>query len=526
MFRQRAGKSRRNPTEELISLARACVGVVVLLVAAGCASVPLDTPKEESVAIAETSGTAQARDVREWLGGRDDVNGFYPFVQGLDAFGARLRLIDAAEVSIDAQYFLIKPDDAGFTFIAKLLEAADRGVRVRFLIDDIFTSMDDVDLALLDVHPNVEVRIFNPISRKGVYGFNYIGHFKRLNRRMHNKSFIIDNQVAIVGGRNIAVEYFQLETTGEFLDFDMLAVGPIVREVSGEFDTYWNHKLAVPMSVVFDESDTAAIEAARVKLQQSMDDAGTSIYGKATTTPLMERLLADEISPFIAEGRLIADDPQKLLEKVSDEQKIVAREIREVLSEADDTIIIFTPYFIPRKGGIEYIRELRDKGLRIVVLTNSLATNNHTSVHSKYSSYRKDLLRAGVELYEARADAAKITTPEGETQLEKLTLHTKGIIIDDDTLFVGSLNLDPRSIDINTEMGMLITSPEMVQQMIRAVADQIGKIAYRLELDEKGKITWHATIDGQQVVETTEPQTGVWKRFSAWFLKIAPESQL
>ena len=500
--------------------------LLALLVVSGCASVPLDTPREESVAIADTSQSRQAQNVKEWLGGRDDVNGFYPFSQGLDAFGARLRLISVAEVSVDAQYFLMKPDDAGFTFIGKLMDAADRGVRVRLLLDDIFTTMDDVDLALLDIHPNVEVRIFNPISRKGIYVFNYLGHFSRLNRRMHNKSFIVDNQVAIVGGRNIAVEYFQLETTGEFLDFDMLAVGPIVREVSSEFDTYWNHSLAVPMSVLFDESKTDKIQEANTKLQANMRDAGDSIYGEAVTTPLMESLLADELSPYIAEGRLIADQPQKLLEKVSPEQQIVINELRDVLADADDVILIFTPYFIPRKGGMEFIRQLREKGVRIVVLTNSLATNNHTSVHSHYSSYRKDLLRAGVELYEARADAAKITTPEGETQLEKLTLHTKGIIIDDDQIFVGSLNLDPRSIDINTEMGLLITSPELVGYLMRRGMDSIAAIAYRLELDEKGKITWHATIDGKEVVETKEPQTTGWQRFSAWFQKIVPENQL
>ena len=500
--------------------------LVVLAFLAGCASVPLDYPKEASEAIADTSQTREAHKVADWLGGRTDANGFYPLTEGFDAFGARLALMGVAEASIDAQYFLMKPDDAGLVFSAKLLEAADRGVRVRLLLDDIFTTVDDIYLATLDDHPNMEVRIFNPIARQGIYAFNYIGHFSLANRRMHNKSFTVDNQVAVVGGRNIAVEYYQLETTGEFIDFDMLSVGPIVKEVSKEFDNYWNHKLAVPMEALYTKKNPEKFAEARAELQREMADAGETIYADAINTPLMQQFFAQSLDPYVAEARLITDDPEKLLTKVSEEQQIVVNTMREALLAAENEIYIFTPYFIPRDRGIELIKLLRNKGIRIVLLTNSLATNNHTAVHSAYASYRKDVLKAGVELYEARADAAKITTPDGETQLDKLTLHTKGILIDGKRIFVGSLNLDPRSIDINTEMGLLIDSPEM-GALLKGNADRrLLNIAYRLQLDEKNKITWHATIDGKEVVETTEPQTTSWNRFSAWFLKIAPEKQL
>jgi putative cardiolipin synthase len=502
------------------------IASAVLMLLAGCASAPLDYPKQASVAIAETSHTRDAADASKWLEGKTDVNGFYPLVAGFDAFGARLSLIDSAEVSIDAQYFLMKPDHAGLVFSSKLMEAADRGVRVRLLLDDIFTTVEDLDLAVLNDHPNIEVRIFNPIARKGIYGFNYLGHFSLANRRMHNKAFVIDNQVAVVGGRNIAEEYFQLETTGEFLDFDMLSVGPVVRQVSTEFDTYWNHKLAVPMEALYTDKDPGKLEKARTALLQDMRDSGDTIYAEAINTPLMKQLNELSLSPYIAEARLLTDDPQKLLEDVSDEQQIVVNEMRKALLAAEEEIIIFTPYFIPRKRGIELVKQLRDKGIRIVVITNSLATNNHTSVHSAYASYRKDLLKAGVELWEARADAAKITTDDGQVQLEHLTLHTKGILIDRKQIFVGSLNLDPRSIDINTEMGLLIESPELGATLNESVTRRIPDIAYRLQLDDDNKITWHATIDGKQVIETKEPQTSGWRRFQAWFLKIAPEKQL
>jgi putative cardiolipin synthase len=497
-----------------------------MAIVAGCASAPLDYPKQASVAIGDTSNTREAAEVNKWMEGKTDINGFYPLLAGFDAFGARLILIDEAEASIDAQYFLMKPDHAGLVFASKLIEAADRGVRVRLLLDDIFTNVEDLDLAVLNDHPNIELRIFNPIARKGIYAFNYLGHFSLANRRMHNKALVIDNQVAVVGGRNIAEEYFQLETTGEFLDFDMISVGPIVRQVSTEFDTYWNHKLAVPMEALYTDKDPEKLQEARTALLQDMRDSGDSIYAEAINTPLMKQLNELSLSPYIADARLLTDDPQKLLEDVSDEQQIVVNELRKALLAAEEEIIIFTPYFIPRKSGIELAQQLRDKGIRVVVITNSLATNNHTSVHSAYASYRKDLLKAGVELWEARADAAKVTTDDGQSQLEHLTLHTKGILIDKKRIFVGSLNLDPRSIDINTEMGLLIDSPEMGAMLTESALSSIPDMAYRLQLGDDNKITWHATIDGKQVIETKDPQTSGWRRFSAWFLKIAPEKQL
>jgi len=343
---------------------------------------------------------------------------------------------------------------------------------------------------------------------------------------MHNKAFVVDNQVAVVGGRNIANEYFQLETSGEFVDFDMLTMGPIVKEVSNEFDTYWNHKLAVPFEALFKVKNPEKMAKARANLAANMADAGDSIYADAINTPLMKQFFDQTLPPYIAEARLLTDNPQKLLEDVSDDQQIVVNEMRDALLAAEEEIYIFTPYFIPRKKGIELIKLLRERGIRIVLVTNSLATNNHTSVHSSYATYRKDILKAGVELWEARADAAKITAPDGEAQLEHLTLHTKGVLIDGRRVFVGSLNLDPRSIDINTEMGLLIDSPELGAKLRQNGVELIPKIAYRLQLDANDKITWHATIAGQEVVETKEPQTSAWRRFTAWFLKIAPEKQL
>jgi len=511
-------------TNRLVSL----ITILLLQLAiAGCASMPLDYPKEPSRALTDTGDTFLARESATWRDGQIQGNGFYSLIEGKDAFGGRLVLMSEAEKSIDAQYFLMKPDNAGLVFTDKLMEAANRGVRVRLLLDDVFTTVDDSYFSFMNAHPNIEVRIFNPVSRKGLYWLNYIGHFSLANRRMHNKSFIIDNQAAIVGGRNIAVEYFQLETTGEFIDFDMFVAGPIVKDISDSFDTYWNNELALPMQALSDKPDQKQPEQYAEIVTQLMDEAGNSIYADAINTELMRQFSADELDPYMAKARVIVDDPGKLRAEISEEHQTLATEIAKVLNDATQEIIIFTPYFIPGKSGIEFVSRLRDKGVRIVVVTNSLASNNHTAVHSAYSSYRKDLLEAGVELWEARANAAEITVESDSTTLKNpLTLHTKGILIDRKQVFVGSLNFDPRSIDINTEMGLLIESEALVSEMVDDVLISIPKIAYRLQLDDRGKISWHANIDGEKVVETKEPLTSGWRRFTAWFLKVMPEQQL
>ncbi|MGB5629766.1 MAG: phospholipase D family protein [Woeseiaceae bacterium] len=499
------------------------IGAVFL---AGCTSVPLDYPREPSTALNNTSDTTLAAESHHFRQRQPDTNGFYPLHEGLDAFGARLTLIESAEKSIDAQYFLIKPDSAGLVFSAKLLEAADRGVRVRFLIDDIFTTVSDSKLIHLHEHPNVEVRIFNPISRKGIKAFNYLGNFGLLNRRMHNKSFTADYQIAVVGGRNIAEEYFQLDTSGEFIDFDMLVMGPIIGDISASFDEYWNHELAVPMHALYDRSDSEKMAEVKQEVSAKMEAQRDSVYARAVHTNLVHDLRAQTIIPHIADAKIIVDSPQKLEEKPTDENKIVMTELRKVFKDAEEEIIIFTPYYIPGERGMETINEITAKGVRVVVLTNSLASNNHTSVHSAYSSYRKRLLDAGVELWEARANAAEVVNADGSKELEHLTLHTKGAIVDRQKVFVGSLNLDPRSTDLDSEIGLIIDSLELGTLLAENAMDGIPNMAYRLKLDENRKIRWHATIDGQEVVETREPLTSWWRRFQAWFLKIAPEKEL
>ena len=491
----------------------------VLLLASGCATAPFDYPRESSVAVSAAENSGLRQQVEEW--GEENVgpSGFYPLISGHDAFGARLRLIERAEKSIDAQYFLMKGDTAGQVFAGALLRAADRGVRVRFLLDDIFSTVKDEELELLDAHPNIEIRLFNPAARRGIGFLNFIADFKRANRRMHNKSFTVDNQITIVGGRNIADEYFGLRPEGEFLDLDVMAVGPVAAEVSAVFDRFWNHERSLPMEAFASRFSEEDLVAARSEVDAVTKAVGETIYRQAVGSTLIHDLMENHQPLFSAEAEVITDEPDKLTTGISSEQMILVQRLAAAVLSAETEVIVFTPYFVPGDSGVAFWKSVVDKGVRVVIVTNSLASNNHTAVHSGYAGYRKVILEAGVELYEVRINAV-----QGEAS--SLTLHTKGMIIDRSTTFVGSLNLDPRSIEINSEMGMLIPNDAMAEALAVGSLEQLSEIAYRLQLNEQGKLRWHATIDGVEVTETSEPLASGFKKFSAFLQRIVPNSQL
>lgn len=507
---------------------RLCRILILLLLATaftGCATVSFDEPKPYSEIITDTVDTRLGEGVSQWVDTHGGLSGFYPLSEGMDALGVRLRLAEVAEKSIDLQYFLMKNDMAGAVLMNALLKAADRGVRVRFLLDDIFTTAKDRGLLLINQHPNIEVRLFNPISRRGFFTLNFVGDFRQANRRMHNKSFTVDNQISIVGGRNIADEYFQLKTGSEFVDFDVLAMGPIAGDISESFDEYWNHSRAVPMERIAANKADEDLETVRADIAEEFDEAYDTVYKQALESQLLQDLMADRQPLFAAEARVLSDSPDKLLNEISEEQMRLATDLREVLLSAEEEIILISPYYVPGDSGVQLVRHLVDKGVRVIILTNSLASNNHVPVHSGYARYRKDVIRAGVKLYEARANAVREVqgTEEGT---DTMTLHTKLFLIDRRYLFVGSLNLDPRSIEINAEMGLLIDSEEMVAGMTSRADEQLAAVTYRVLLNDKGKLEWHGRINGEEVIETKEPLTSSWLRFKAWFLKIAPESQL
>ncbi len=500
--------------------------LLLLLLMSGCATGPVNYPRQHSEALTDTSSTELGRDVAAWHKRHPGVSGFYPLVSGNDAFGARLSLIDMAERSIDAQYFLMKDDMAGLVFVGKLLEAADRGVHVRLLLDDVFTSVNDEAFLLINQHPNIELRLFNPVGRGGSSLLNFLADFDRANRRMHNKSFTVDNQVTIVGGRNIAEEYFELKNDSEFRDLDVLALGPVAAAVSKTFDRFWNHELSVPVEAFNGGKKIRDLEAVRAEFDAALSQKAESVYQRATGSPLVQDLLNDRIALFPADAEVITDDPDKLINKVSPEQQLLITRMAEVVAYAESEVIVVTPYLIPGKEGIAFWESVTDEDVRVLMLTNSLASNNHIPVHAAYARYRHRLIDAGVELYEMRVDAVDVPEGNDVDAYESVTLHTKAIMVDRRYLFVGSLNLDPRSIDINTEVGVLIDSETMSGQLVEPFLEKLPLETYRIVEDEYGRLRWHGIIDGRKVIESSEPQAGTWRRFKAFMSRILPESQL
>jgi len=499
--------------------------LVVAGLLAGCATVSFDQPKSYSIALTNTGDTRLGKAVADWTALHEGLSGFYPLTKGMDALGVRLRLAERAQKSIDLQYFLMKNDTAGAVMVNALLKSADRGVRVRFLLDDIFTTVPDRTFLLMDQHPNIEIRIFNPLSRRGIWAFNYIGDFSQANRRMHNKSFTVDNAISVVGGRNIADEYFQLKKDSVFVDFDVLALGPIVADISKSFDQYWNHSRAVPVEQFITAKKNEDLQTVRANVAAKLDDIYETVYRKALNSQLLQDLIADRQPLFVGPARVLADNPDKLINKIDEAHMQLAKDLRGVVRRAETEIIFISPYYVPGDRGVQLIRDLVAKGVRVVILTNSLASNNHVPVHSAYARYRRDVVKAGAELYEMRANAARELEGD-EKGPEVLTLHTKAFLIDRRYLFVGSLNLDPRSIEINAEMGLLIDCEPMVRTFTDRAEERLSAVTYRVLVNDKGKLEWHTRIDKQEVIETKEPLTGWWLRFKAWFMKIAPESQL
>lgn len=496
---------------------RVCLALGLLLLAA-CTSVPFDYPREESYRGEGTASGSLAELSQIWLADTDSNTAVYPLGKGADAYAVRLDLIERAQSTIDAQYFLIKPDAAGIGFTGALLRAADRGVRVRLLLDDIFTTADDEGLALLNAHENVQVRLFNPLSRQGIFTLNYLVDFSRANRRMHNKSFTVDGHVTIVGGRNIAGEYFEMNPAVDFWDFEILSFGGLIAEVGDSFDDFWNHELSLPMEALKEHLDQDEFEALREHISGWRR---THPSDEATKGGIIEGLLEKSRQPYFAEAHVISDHPDKLVNPVSREFQTLASSLGALIASADEEVIVFSPYFIPSAGMAERLVEVRQSGVRVDILTNSLASTNHVAVHSGYKRYRKRLLEGGVSLFEVSANRANpgtdITT----------TLHTKAIMFDRRWLFVGSLNVDPRSIDINTEMGLILDAPEFTRDLYEAAADSVRKYAYQVALSDKGRVEWKALSEGEIITLKKEPETNWWRRFKAGFYGVLPiEKQL
>lgn len=491
---------------------------------AGCATVDFDHPKSESRAPTDTADTYLGKQLAGRAEEHPDMAGFYPLSDGIDALAVRLLMAERAEVSIDAQYYLIKSDIVGSAFLGSLLRAADRGVRVRLLVDDIFTSGYDAGMAGLDFHPNFEIRIFNPFARRSARFMDGITSFSRINRRMHNKSFTVDNQVTLIGGRNIADEYFGARVDAKFADLDVLGIGPVVQDVSDMFDSYWNHERAAPVPAFANMPDDPAAELKRVRdlLEKAREDVATTIYAAAVRDQVLEYVETDKEFFVWAPYTLAVDSPDKAFKSKAGEAASITTPLKESLLSATDEIMVISPYFVPRKTGIAAFSELQANGVDVTIITNSLAANNQSSVHGGYAPSRKPLLKAGVRIFEVRDDANVSGSELRAASGAKATLHTKAFVVDRRDVFIGSFNFDPRSANINTELGVIIRSPEIAEAFVAAVKEALPEQSFEVFLNENDKLRWRGIENGEEVILDKEPHTTWWMRFKAGFMRILP----
>lgn len=518
------------------SLLHILLYLVVALSIGACANLPDNFGNKTTFALTQSEATPLGELWDRQLSDHPRESAFLPLVDGLDAFSARAALAYQAEKTIDAQYYLLHNDTVGALFIDMLYRAANRGVRVRLLLDDMDLEGRDFDLAVLDGHENIEVRIFNPFGRNTGRTSQFLTGFGKQTRRSHNKSFTVDNIATIVGGRNIGNEYFVADPTLAFLDLDVLGVGPVAQEVSGSFDQYWNDPLSFPVALLADRIPTTEErEAVITKFNSFIDEQRGSIYLKNLKESNLVHSIKEGSLKFIwGASIIVADSPNKLRTSIDDDTYHLSKKLVPYLNNIKSELLILTPYFIPGDSGVAYFQSLRERGVRVKVLTNSLSSTDVPIVHSGYAKYRRALLRMGVDLYELNRNFDKDEVKnqkESKFYQSKSSLHAKAFVIDGKYIFIGSLNLDPRSVIQNTEIGVMFEARGLAEDFSQSFDENMKKGAFKLGL-RKGKdgherMFWSGRVDSEVIELFSEPHTSFWERFRAGLLRLIPaESQL
>ena len=526
-------------TMRLARLKRLLILVTAALLAA-CSSLPLvDRPAIASEAIALNPDTALGRLARR-SAPDEDSSGFRLMPLGPFSLDARVELAQRAQVSLDVQYYHFENDETGRWLIRALRDAAQRGVRVRLLLDDLYTGGHDMLFLAFAAHPNVEVRLFNPFVRARGAGptgrlLGSLDQFSRVNHRMHNKLFIADGAMAVIGGRNVANDYFLRGANENFVDLDAFAVGFVVSPLQFLFDRYWNSEAVYPLrsiaqSPLADEQLRAWFEIATGALTTPPPPKGPDIdvlgYG-----PIREDLDAGRLDLIWGEARVFADHPDKPFDDEPGgvlSETSVAYNLWETLRDAQSSVVLSSPYFVPGASSMALLKTLRDRGVKITVLTNSLASTDEPIVHVGYSRYREALLQMGVDLYEMSSSLLMKNTRHYVFGKSLGRLHSKLAVIDGEQVFIGSMNLDPRSATINTELGSLIKSPQIAREMRNIIDLDRLQNAYRVRLNALGLCCeWLGTDGEKEVVLTEEPDSSPWQRLKNWLLRpLVPDEHL
>ncbi|MEM6051114.1 phospholipase D family protein [Erwinia sp. P7711] len=442
-------------------------------------------------------------------------SGIHPLEDGLDAFAARYLLMSMAEHTLDIQYYIWQNDMSGRLLFSAVLEAADRGVKVRLLLDDNNTMGLDETLSQLSKHKNIQIRLFNPFSFRTLRALGYLTDFARLNRRMHNKSFTVDGEATIVGGRNVGDEYFGAGEAPLFSDLDVLAIGPVVREVEKDFERYWMSRAVEPFNKVVDINEERAQAAVRLPEAWSSDPQVERYLERIHASSFVTQLEAGDLPLIWAKTRLLSDDPRKGLGKAK-AGSLLPQRMLEVIGKPQSQFDIISAYFVPTRAGVAQLLSLVRNGVKIAILTNSLAANDVSIVHAGYAKWRKKLLRHGITLYELKphSDSREAPHDRGLTGNSGSSLHAKTFSVDNEKVFIGSFNFDPRSAMLNTEMGFVIESETLASSIHQRFIRQIQERAWTLRLDKWGRVNWveYPGEGEKEQVHKHEPRTRFMQR--------------
>lgn len=447
-------------------------------------------------------------------------NGLTGISDGLDAFAARIALIRAAQSALDVQYYVWHKDRAGQLMLNELRAAVARGVRLRLLVDDLGApDLDDI-LHGLNSLPGAEVRLFNPFLLRRMRTVNLLLDFGRLNRRMHNKSLTADGVACILGGRNIGDEYFEGGKDFHFIDFDVLLTGPAAAEVAADFDIYWASAAAVPVTRLL-RHPPGALDRLKAQAETIWQEPDSAAYAAALDdgNPVQD-LLDGRLQPHHAPVQLVSDDPVKATGRAK-RKHLLASRLAALLSLPETSADFITAYFVPGGRGLRALTAMAKRGVRIRVLTNGQQSTDVGLVHCGYARYRRRLLRAGISVYELKAGLGQ-PKPRRRRRLRRVlsassgnSLHAKTFVIDGRQIFVGSFNLDQRSVFLNTELGLLIDSPGLSAEVSEALDQDLAENAYRLFLKKDGThgaLRWVEPTDTGEVTHITEPGTTLFSR--------------
>jgi putative cardiolipin synthase len=514
------------------------VALLVATALSGCASLPpgSDFPKVSSVALAHPQETSLGRHFEIAAHDTAGNSGFRIISVGADGFLIRMQLINAAERTLDLQYFIFRGDDTGRLLTDAVLQAADRGVRVRVLVDDGETVAGDEQLVLLEAHPSVQIRIFNPFAYRGhvklFRATEFIFNGSRLDYRMHNKLLVVDNAVALIGGRNVGDQYFQIDPESQFADDDVFTAGPIVRQLSATFDEFWNSALAIPNEALSrGKASHKALNEHRKLLTEQRPHVvdGIDYMKRVSTGEPLAGVMAGRLPLTWAPARVISDSPDKKnVESGSMVGRLMHRPVADAALAVQSELLMVTPYLIPGDEGMQMFKELRQRGVRIRILTSSLEGSTVDLAQSGYMRYRRPLLENGVELYEIRSLLGN-TKGSGQTvtisRFGNYSLHAKLFIFDRQRLFVGSMNFDQRSMHLNTEIGLIIDSPELARQMatrFEAMTQPVNSYALALREGSGLHLVWDTQEGGKAVEYRKEPARSTWQRMKVRFLSWLP----